>query len=161
MAAARGTSCPKFHTPPQSRRRFSCFSGVIICTNAAGGRAKDDRCVVRMCEARGREARASRRERVCAVELPRACPRAGRGPRTDLHAAVLKHHPADLDISGSLGRRYRRQDEIGTPLVATVDHTSLEDQTVTVRFRDSMKQRRVHIDELVGGGLPAEEAAEQ
>ncbi|HUX38688.1 MAG TPA: His/Gly/Thr/Pro-type tRNA ligase C-terminal domain-containing protein, partial [Rectinemataceae bacterium] len=54
----------------------------------------------------------------------------------------------DYDQSGAIGRRYRRQDEIGTPFCVTVDYQTKEDQTVTVRFRDSMEQVRVHRDEL-------------
>jgi glycyl-tRNA synthetase len=53
------------------------------------------------------------------------------------------------DESGSVGRRYRRQDEIGTPWCITVDFDSLEDETVTLRDRDTMKQERVKIDTLV------------
>ena len=52
------------------------------------------------------------------------------------------------DIAGSIGKRYRRQDEIGTPLCITVDFDSLEDNAVTVRHRDSMEQERVAIDKL-------------
>ena len=52
------------------------------------------------------------------------------------------------DQTGAIGRRYRRQDEIGTPYGVTVDFTTLEDQTVTVRERDSMKQERVPIKDL-------------
>src|SRR6266705_1210315 len=52
------------------------------------------------------------------------------------------------DDVGSIGRRYRRQDEIGTPYCVTIDHQTLEDQTVTVRDRDAMTQIRVAIDEL-------------
>jgi glycyl-tRNA synthetase len=48
----------------------------------------------------------------------------------------------------SIGKRYRRQDAIGTPVCITVDHDSLEDNTVTVRFRDSMEQKRVSVAEL-------------
>jgi len=55
---------------------------------------------------------------------------------------------AFYDESGSVGRRYRRQDEIGTPWCITVDFDSLSDQTVTVRDRDTMKQERVKIDEV-------------
>ena len=55
---------------------------------------------------------------------------------------------AFADHSGAIGRRYRRQDEIGTPYAVTVDHQSIEDGTVTLRERDSMKQKRVSIDEL-------------
>jgi len=54
------------------------------------------------------------------------------------------------DETGSIGRRYRRQDEIGTPFCVTPDFQSLEDGTVTVRDRDSMTQERVAIADLVG-----------
>ena len=57
---------------------------------------------------------------------------------------------SELDEGGSIGKRYRRQDEIGTPYCVTVDHQSVEDGTVTVRERDSLAQARVHRDELVG-----------
>ena len=52
------------------------------------------------------------------------------------------------DESGAIGRRYRRQDEVGTPFGITVDFQTLEDQTVTLRERDSMKQERVAIADL-------------
>ncbi|MDW8360550.1 MAG: His/Gly/Thr/Pro-type tRNA ligase C-terminal domain-containing protein, partial [Candidatus Caldarchaeum sp.] len=52
------------------------------------------------------------------------------------------------DESGSIGRRYRRQDEIGTPFCITVDYQTLEDNTVTVRDRDTMKQERVNASNL-------------
>jgi len=55
---------------------------------------------------------------------------------------------AEYDDGGAIGRRYRRQDEIGTPWCVTVDHQSLEDQTVTVRDRDTLAQERVAIDRL-------------
>jgi glycyl-tRNA synthetase len=55
---------------------------------------------------------------------------------------------AEYDEGGSIGRRYRRQDEIGTPYGVTIDHQSLEDRTVTVRDRDSLAQERVAIDDL-------------
>jgi glycyl-tRNA synthetase len=48
----------------------------------------------------------------------------------------------------TIGKRYRRQDAIGTPFCVTVDHQTLEDNTVTIRYRDTMKQERVKIDEL-------------
>ena len=54
----------------------------------------------------------------------------------------------DYDTAGAIGRRYRRQDEIGTPFCVTVDFDSLEDRSVTVRERDTMAQDRVAIDEL-------------
>ncbi len=55
---------------------------------------------------------------------------------------------AEYDDSGAIGRRYRRQDEIGTPFAVTVDYDSLEDQTVTLRDRDSMQQVRIPKDQL-------------
>ena len=54
----------------------------------------------------------------------------------------------DFDITGSIGKRYRRQDEIGTPFAITIDFDTLEDKSVTVRDRDSMKQDRIKISEL-------------
>lgn len=54
----------------------------------------------------------------------------------------------DYDTSGAIGRRYRRQDEIGTPFCVTVDFDTLEDQAVTVRERDTMAQERVKLDDL-------------
>jgi glycyl-tRNA synthetase len=53
------------------------------------------------------------------------------------------------DSSGSIGRRYARADEIGVPHCMTVDHQSLEDQTVTIRDRDTGKQQRVAIADLI------------
>ena len=52
------------------------------------------------------------------------------------------------DEKDSIGKRYRRQDAIGTPFCVTVDHQTLEDNTVTIRFRDSMEQQRVAVDQL-------------
>jgi glycyl-tRNA synthetase len=55
---------------------------------------------------------------------------------------------AEYDEGGAIGRRYRRQDEIGTPWAVTIDHQSLEDRTVTLRDRDSLAQVRIAIGEL-------------
>ena len=57
-------------------------------------------------------------------------------------------HMVQYDEKDAIGKRYRRQDAIGTPLCVTVDHQSLEDNTVTVRFRDTMEQIRISMDEL-------------
>lgn len=57
---------------------------------------------------------------------------------------------ADYDEAGAIGRRYRRQDEIGTPLCVTVDFDTLDDQAVTIRERDTMKQERVALDRVAG-----------
>src|SRR5690349_23733421 len=68
----------------------------------------------------------------------------------DLAAALRKRWNTDFDDASAIGRRYRRQDEIGTPFCVTVDFDTLEDQAVTVRDRDSMQQERVGIDALDG-----------
>ena len=54
----------------------------------------------------------------------------------------------EFDTSGKIGKRYRRQDSIGTPYCVTVDFVTLEDNTVTVRDRDTMEQVRVKIEDL-------------
>ncbi len=67
----------------------------------------------------------------------------------EVYQMLKPHFMAQYDEQGSIGRRYRRQDEIGTPLCVTVDFESLEKKDVTVRERDTMKQERVKIDKLV------------
>ena len=62
---------------------------------------------------------------------------------------LSKNFMTDFDDAGSIGKRYRRQDEIGTPFCITYDFDSLEDGCVTVRDRDTMAQERVAIDKLV------------
>jgi glycyl-tRNA synthetase len=66
----------------------------------------------------------------------------------DIQAGLKEDFSADYDQAGAIGRRYRRQDEAGTPFCVTVDYESKENSTVTLRFRDSMEQVRVHKDEL-------------
>jgi glycyl-tRNA synthetase len=66
----------------------------------------------------------------------------------EIVAALRGRMQTEYDEGGSIGKRYRRQDEIGTPYCVTVDHQTLEDRTVTVRDRDSLGQERVAIDEL-------------
>ncbi len=66
----------------------------------------------------------------------------------EVYAKLAKHCMVDYDESGAIGRRYRRQDEIGTPMCVTVDFDTLEDDTVTVRDRDTMQQIRLPISEL-------------
>jgi glycyl-tRNA synthetase len=68
----------------------------------------------------------------------------------DVAAMLRKRWNTDFDDASAIGRRYRRQDEIGTPFCVTVDFDSLQDQAVTVRERDSMAQDRVGIDALAG-----------
>ena len=61
---------------------------------------------------------------------------------------LVKKYDAIFDVTGSIGKRYRRQDAIGTPFCVTYDFDSLNDHMVTVRERDSMKQERVAIADL-------------
>lgn len=70
------------------------------------------------------------------------------GPSEELADTLRQHWNVDYDTSGAIGRRYRRQDEIGTPFCVTYDFDTLEDQAVTVRERDSMEQERVPLAEL-------------
>ncbi len=63
---------------------------------------------------------------------------------------LMPHWQTEYDETQSIGKRYRRQDEIGTPYCVTVDFESLADKAVTVRDRDTMKQERIKIEELVG-----------
>ncbi len=72
------------------------------------------------------------------------------GPCQELFAQLADHFMCDYDETQNIGKRYRRQDEIGTPYCVTFDFESIEDRAVTVRERDSMEQERVPIDELVG-----------
>ncbi len=65
-----------------------------------------------------------------------------------VHEMLSKKYVCEYDETGSIGKRYRRQDEIGTPFCITFDFDSLEDYSVTIRERDSMQQVRVKIDEL-------------
>ena len=66
----------------------------------------------------------------------------------DVAAMLRKRWNTEFDDASAIGRRYRRQDEIGTPYCVTVDFESLDDQAVTVRDRDSMKQERVSLDRV-------------
>ena len=65
-----------------------------------------------------------------------------------IYTQLSKKYHCEFDERGNIGKRYRRQDEIGTPFCVTYDFESEEDQSVTVRFRDSMEQVRIAIDEL-------------
>ncbi len=66
----------------------------------------------------------------------------------DLAAKLRRNWNVDFDDAGAIGRRYRRQDEIGTPYCVTIDFDTLEDEAVTVRERDSMAQERIAIDQV-------------
>jgi glycyl-tRNA synthetase len=67
----------------------------------------------------------------------------------DLAAQLRRHWNIEYDDSQAIGRRYRRQDEIGTPYCVTVDFDTLNDQSVTIRERDSMAQQRIALDKVV------------
>ena len=66
----------------------------------------------------------------------------------EVHAMLARHFMVDYDDAGQIGKRYRREDEIGTPLCITIDFDTLEDETVTVRDRDTMEQIRLPICQL-------------
>jgi len=66
----------------------------------------------------------------------------------EIFSQLRTKYDAFLDHSGAIGRRYRRLDEVGAPFAVTVDHQTLEDQTVTIRARDSMNQERIKISDL-------------
>jgi glycyl-tRNA synthetase len=68
----------------------------------------------------------------------------------DLSAVLRKHWNIEFDDAGAIGRRYRRQDEVGTPFCITVDFDTLDDHAVTVRERDAMTQERVALDKIEG-----------
>ena len=66
----------------------------------------------------------------------------------DVYSKLSKKFNVEYDEGGSIGKRYRRQDEIGTPFCITIDFDTLEDETVTLRNRDTMEQERIKIDDL-------------
>ena len=66
----------------------------------------------------------------------------------EVYEMLSKDFMCDYDEAGSIGKRYRREDEIGTPYCVTIDFDTLEDNTVTIRDRDTMEQVRVKIDDL-------------
>ena len=69
-------------------------------------------------------------------------------PATELYHKLQKRFMCDYDESGSIGKRYRRQDEIGTPFCVTFDFESETDGCVTVRDRDTMQQERIPVEAL-------------
>jgi len=67
----------------------------------------------------------------------------------DIQQTLQKFYRTEVDVTQSIGKRYRRQDEIGTPYCVTIDFDSLEDSSVTIRNRDSMDQERIKIEDLL------------
>ncbi len=83
--------------------------------------------------------------KVCVLPLQKKLGDKGR----EVYEKLSKYFSCDYDDAGSIGKRYRRCDEIGTPYCVTVDFDTLEDNTVTIRNRDTMQQERIAIDDLV------------
>ena len=67
----------------------------------------------------------------------------------EVYAALAPHCSVYYDETGTIGKRYRRADEIGTPFAVTIDYETMQDGSVTIRDRDSMKQERVSVDDVV------------
>ena len=67
----------------------------------------------------------------------------------EIYKKLSKHFMCTYDEAGSIGKRYRRQDQIGTPFCVTIDFDTMEDETVTIRDRDTMEQKRISVDELI------------
>ena len=67
----------------------------------------------------------------------------------EIYRKLSKHFRVIYDETGSIGKRYRRQDAIGTPFCLTVDDETLNNNTVTLRFRDSMKQETLPLDDVI------------
>jgi glycyl-tRNA synthetase len=68
----------------------------------------------------------------------------------DIYSNLKLNYSAFYDESGSIGRRYRRLEEIGAPFAFTIDNQTMKDDTVTIRYRDSMMQERVGVSEISG-----------
>ncbi len=67
---------------------------------------------------------------------------------TKLYLELREEFPVDLDIKQNIGKRYARQDEVGTPYCFTIDNDTIQDKTVTVRDRNTMKQERISMDKV-------------
>ena len=71
------------------------------------------------------------------------------GKANDIYATLCKYFECQYDESGSIGKRYRRSDAIGTPFAITIDDNTIENDTVTLRDRDTMEQITLKVDELI------------
>lgn len=67
-----------------------------------------------------------------------------------LHRQLRKQHVVEMDAKQSIGKRYARMDEAGTPFCITIDSDTLTNQTVTIRHRDTLQQERMHLDHVSG-----------
>ncbi len=110
-------------------------------------------------QGRGRQARRAQARQALAPVKAAVLPlsrNADLSPKArDLAATLRRNWNIDFDDAGAIGRRYRRQDEIGTPFCITVDFDTLEDHAVTIRERDTMTQERVALDQVEGGSRSA------
>ena len=88
------------------------------------------------------------RDSVKAAVLPLSRKPELQEPARELAKSLRTRWNVDYDDAGAVGRRYRRQDEIGTPYCVTIDFDSLDDHAATIRERDSMEQVRIPIDEV-------------
>ena len=68
---------------------------------------------------------------------------------SEVYQTLRKNYPVAFDSRGNIGKRYLSQDEIGTPFCVTVDYQTLEDETVTIRNRDTKEQTRIKISEII------------
>ena len=66
----------------------------------------------------------------------------------DIYAMLKLDYPVFYDESGSIGRRYRRLEEVGAPFALTIDNQTMNDDTITIRYRDSMKQERINVSDI-------------
>jgi glycyl-tRNA synthetase len=83
-----------------------------------------------------------------AAILPLTAKEEHAAPARKLYLDLREDFVVDLDIKQNIGKRYARQDEIGTPYCFTIDNDTLEDQSVTVRDRNTMAQERIHMDKV-------------
>ena len=135
-SAARPTSRTSSSRPPAPTARRSPSSSTP--TTPTSSRVESARCCA------STPAWRRSRPRCCRWSPRPGCP-SGRARST---RSVRSRVPAEYDEGGSIGKRYRRQDEIGTPWGITVDGQTLEDGTVTLRDRDTLEQERVAADEI-------------
>ena len=133
------TSCPT-----SSSRRSASTAPSSSCSTTPTARKRCTRREARLPAAPPRD-RADQGRRAAAI-AQREAGAADEGGRTP---SLRPHFMTQFDDAQSIGRRYRRQDEIGTPLCVTIDFDSLEDNAVTIRDRDTMEQTRVRIEDLV------------
>ena len=115
---------------------------VIDAANQAESKTQQAEAVAKMVDTTARQNKAAISESVSAA-VDAATEKA-----KEVHSRLPRHFMVDYDDAGQIGKRYRREDEIGTPLCITIDFDTLEDETVTVRDRDTMEQIRLPICQL-------------